>query len=142
MNSHEPRRTVGGHPWPGWLIAIAAPVVAAAALLAGRAERTLFAAAFRYTERAALNGNPVAGGRVVLALLLPAFDVVAVGAALAALQRGLARRRHHDARFPWTSLVALAAANALCIGCSVALGTVTAWGSLLGMILWLVQMGE
>jgi hypothetical protein len=89
--------------------------------LAGHAERSLFASAFASVEAAALGGAAAAGGSVLLALLLPACDIAVVAAALAALQRGLAKRRHHEAGFPWTALGALADANALCMGCSLAL---------------------
>jgi hypothetical protein len=136
-----PRPALGPGAWAR-LLALGTPFLAAAAAAAGRGERALFAAAFAATEARALQGTAAPGGGVFLALLPVALDVGAVALALAALQRGLARRRHHEGGFPWTALCLLGDANALCAGCSLALATVTLWGCVLGMFLWIVQSGD
>jgi hypothetical protein len=129
------------HP-PSWLALCALPPGIALAAIAGGAEHRLFAEALAVAQAAADGGASVGGGGAMLGLLPVALDVAAVGAALNALQRGLARVRRFEGAFPTGALAALICANALCLACARALGIVTLWATALAMFLWAVQQGD
>ena len=137
----HPLSAVWALPW--WLVLALTPFGGAAAFVVGGAEHGLLGthltAALAAANAAAVQGTSVGGGGMLLALLPVVLDVIAVALAVRAFQRGLARHAQMEAGFPLAQLLALGCGNLLCAACSLALGAVTVWASLLAMGLWAFQ---
>lgn len=120
------------------LLLPAFPLALATAVLIGMGEH-----AIALHELAALvnpDGGPPAS--LLILLVMVTIDLMALGAGLNGVVRGLARYRRMDGPAPWAPAAALACANALCLGCSLPFGALALWASLLRLALWVMMGGE
>lgn len=128
--------------WPWWLTLTLFPPTLFVAVAIGRAERSLVVARMAVAAAGATvitPGTSAGGGGVLLALVPILIDLTVVGLALNALRTGLARHGRMVTPFPLAPLLLLLSSNAACWACSLPLGVVTTWASLMAMALWVFQ---